>query len=137
MAYTYRIDEHLGLGTIAFTDFVTRQDLADAHRRLLDDPAWQPGFACVWDGRAIGTFVLSIDDLLDVAAQAQQHAARRGEGRTAMIVSRELLFQVAGLLAGLMHREHRPVRVFKSMDRAADWLDVGRPVSVLLQSRAA
>lgn len=107
---------------VCATGYVTGADLLDANEALYSDPAWRPGFDEFWDCSGITDFVVALDELKAVAAMEVEGKDRVGQGRVALLMTREVVQMVGYLYRRLVEESERPVEVVRSLEAGAAWL---------------
>ncbi len=69
---------------------VTPESVRSAFDALLSHPEFRPGMACLWDVRGASGESLSSKELDSFAHTAAEKRHERGEGRTALVVPRDV-----------------------------------------------
>ena len=122
MAYTYLVDGERKLGAVRFEGQVTGDEVAEVSCLLFRHADWQAGFCELWDARGITELVVTLEEVRRVAAIEQDHLAEIGTGRVAIVVARELDYFLGRLYIAFVRGTQRPVRLFRSIDEAQQWL---------------
>lgn len=118
------IEEHeLAVGTLSGR--VDGNELITAIRSLLFSDIWEPGFSILWDGRRIRELVVTPEDVGALADLTGALATRRGTGRTAVVIIRDIDLMIAELLQHTLEITGS-YRTFANIDDAASWLEVPR-----------
>lgn len=122
MPWSATVDPDLRVGMVRATGYVTGRDIFLANEALYSDPAWQPGFDELWDCSDISEFVVDLDELKDVAAMEVEGKDRVGNGRVALVMTREVVQMVGYLYRRLVVESERPVEVVQTLEAGAAWL---------------
>lgn len=102
-------------GSLAVTDY------AETARRALEDPAFEPGYGIVVDGRALEPLP-SVEDLRGLVSVAQELRGR-GVAPFAVVTASDLQYLVGRLFATLASATiNLETRVFRTMDSAHEWV---------------
>ncbi len=122
MSYLCRVlpDHHLGVAL--FSGPLTVDDFHGVLNQLYGNPAWKPGFDALWDAREVTELVLDEQDVSTVVHHIQRLADRKGPGRTAFVVPRDVDYAIARLLIWLTRNERRQRKAFRQMEEALVWL---------------
>lgn len=124
MSCRYCIDGENQLGVVTIRGRVTGQDVSQVLNTLFSDPAWQPTHNSLWDGRRIQQLDLQPDHVADLLKQAEALRLRRGPGKTAIVVERDLDYALARFFSLAIKHPTRPMQVFRSLAAAQEWLGV-------------
>ena len=122
MAYTYLVDQERRLGAVRLEGQVTGKEVAEVSFLLFQHPDWQPGFCELWDARGITELLVTLEEVRRVAAIEKEHLGEIGMGRVAIVVARDLEYYLGRLYTAFVQDTERPVRLFKSIDKARHWL---------------
>lgn len=122
MTYRYEIDRERKLVTAIIEGDVTPDDFAGLLRAYRTDPAFEPGYARLWDGRGIRSLAADAPGLLRLAAVIREMQPDPIPARIAVVVSLNVYYD-AGLYVRLMARMAE-TRLFHSMETAYQWLRV-------------
>lgn len=125
MAFTYQIYPALRFGRATLAGTVTGAEIGEAMTALFRDPRWESGFDVLWDGRQVQQLLLEMKDVQEIATLTEALREPMGEGRAAVVTTRDLDF-VSGqlLLARSRRRPGRVVRFFERIEDALAWLGV-------------
>lgn len=90
----------------------------------LDAEGFRKGMSVIWDlRRADLTPAGSFETISALAEHVREGVARRGRDyRTALVVSRDVDFGLSRMLIALFSDIPLNIRVFRSMDRAGEWV---------------
>jgi len=97
-------------------------DLERCYVEIISHPGWIPGFDIIWDARECTFEHLSGEDLNLIGYMTLRYKEKRGKGRAAWVVGREIDFAVSRMFG--MFNEDRVVfdfRVFRTLDDAKDY----------------
>ena len=122
MAYMYVVDPASRLGAVRLEGQVTGDQVAEVSLLLFRHPDWQPGFCELWDARGITELLVTLEEVRRVAAIEKEHLQRMGMGRVAIVVARDIEYYIGRLYTAFVRDTERPVRLFKSIDKAQHWL---------------
>jgi hypothetical protein len=97
----------------------------DAYDQTLTHPDFRPGMNTLWDFRgAVDIHLLSTQDLHAVAAEVVERVDKRGAGRSALVMNRDVDFGMARMYEMMMDgMTALTVRVFRDMHEAESWLE--------------
>jgi hypothetical protein len=125
MGFSPRVLPEHRLGVVALSGRVDASELIEATRRLLDDPAWEPGFRSVWDVRGARVLVLLPEDLPRLAEAQRAHCDRQGPGRSA-ILARGRVDEITADVLRMRWAGHpgRQLQGFRDGAEAAAWIGV-------------
>lgn len=130
MAHRVDIDRERGFCRITLFDEVEGAELIAAICAMLEHPAWRPGTNTLWDALGIRALAVDPETVARIQALMHQYAARRGPGRTAFLVKRDLDRSMALLFKVLLDLPGREIQVFTSPREALSWLGMDAlPVS--------
>jgi hypothetical protein len=125
MGYSVRVLPEHRLGLVHLDGRVDMDAIIEAFRRVVLDPAWEPGFSTAWDAGRVRVLVFLPEDLPRLAEATGALSARHGAGRTAMLARNKLDEITADVLrmrwGGNPGRE---LRAFLTTAEAASWLGV-------------
>jgi len=98
-------------------------DLEACYRELLDRPDWTSGSDIFWDARACDFSDLDLAEIEQIAQMTERYRERRGHGRGAWLVSRDVDFGISRMFE-LLSEGKVPFtfRVFRVEDEATTWL---------------
>ncbi len=117
------VDRAAGIATIILAGEPEWRDVAAAFDRVLGDVDFEPGMGTLWDLRDASMHALSGADVRRIVAHAGRHRERRGRGRVALVVERDIDFGMARMFE-LFAAEQlpTPVMVFRNVGDARRWL---------------
>jgi hypothetical protein len=124
MAFSCTVDRGRRLGIARVSGGVDTEELLQIIRALLEDPDWEPGFNILWDGCRITDLVVDEREMQTVASDALSRSDRLGEGKTAIVVTRDRSRELAHMFTALARHPGRDRRVFTSAREALEWLAV-------------
>lgn len=104
---------------IRLTGAFDLQDLEKCYVKLINHPQWQPNTNVIWDARECTFEHLKGEDLNRVGTMTLKYSKKRGKGKAAWVVGREIDFAISRMFA--MFNEDRVVfsfRVFRELDAA-------------------
>ena len=114
MQYRFRIDAAHRLALAEISGPVDGPMCLAAIVALHADPAWDPAYDVIWDGRGITELVLGTEDVKrNVEAKSVD-----SYGRDLIVVSRDIDYLAARLEAHLARTRGKEMRVFRSLDDA-------------------
>lgn len=122
MSYLCRVLPEHHLGVALLSGPLTVDDFHGVLDRLYGNPNWKPGFDALWDARAVTELVLDEQDVAAIVRHFQRLADRKGPGRTAFVVPREVDYAIARLLIWLTRNERRQRKALRDMEEALAWL---------------
>ena len=122
MPCTAFVDPALGIGMVHAVGYVSGTDIANANESLYSDPAWRAGFDEMWDCSAIQEFDVSPSEMQAIAQMEVAGQERIGQGRVALVMTREVVQMVGALYRRLVSEAERPVEIVLTLDEAAAWL---------------
>lgn len=125
MPYNYRFCHDDACGYVEMYGEITGRDLSGALKSVYENPRWRPSLPVLWDGRRISSLVLTPEDIKAVSELTGTLKDKMGEGQVAIVVTRQIDYHSAILLAlRSQRRPDREVRIFHSLAEAAEWLGV-------------
>jgi hypothetical protein len=125
MAYAYQIYPALRFGRVTFTGTVNGASIREAMTSLFNDARWEPGFDVLWDGRKVQRLLLEMKDVQEIADLTGMLREEMGEGRAAVITTRDVDYMSGQLLlARSRRRPGRVVRFFERIEEALAWLGI-------------
>ena len=102
---------------------VTYEEVKSVLDALLSHPEFRPGMPCLWDARGASGASLSSDELDRFAGAVAERLGERGEGRTALVVPRDVDY---GAGRTYQQKFERGVaahfRPFRDVEQAEAWL---------------
>ncbi len=102
---------------------VTLEGWLSAFDALLSDPKFRPGMPCLWDVRGASQESLSSHALATIARITAERRHERGEGRTAVMVARDVDFAAARVYQQKYEESvSAHFRPFRDLDKAEEWL---------------
>jgi hypothetical protein len=122
MTYQYSIDPTQRLATIRLSDTVTGDEFIQAVTDMLGDERWQPGFNSMWDGRYVTALNLEPERAREFIKRMGAVRDRRGAGKTAVVVARELDYAMARFFSLAIKVTARQINVFRTVEDAQRWL---------------
>ena len=125
MSFTYQIHREQRLAVAVSPAKLTSAEISAGMRQVFGDPAWQPGFDIIWDGRQIEQLLLTPEDIPEIMAVVEELSSRSGTGRSAVVVLRFMDYANARLFSARNRSPRgRNVRLFNTMAEAVTWLGV-------------
>ncbi len=121
MSHTIGIADDLA--RVTFEGPLTMDTWRTAFDAVLSQTAFRPGLGCLWDMRGVSEGGLSHDSMDEMAVAIRERSQERGEGRTAVVVARDVDF--GGARQYQMKFEHGVAvhfRPFRDLDEAEAWL---------------
>jgi hypothetical protein len=133
MESEHRIYPEHSIGVGWLRGRVTAESFVSALRKLYADPAWRPGFCTLWDAREITEMLIVPADIPVIGQDSLTYSALRGTGKVAMVVGRQLDYDILQLLIIRRQSQVRPVRLFWTIRDALEWLDRDIPPDVFIK----
>ena len=127
MPYVTTVDPVRRIGLVRAFGSVSGEDLAAADDALYHDAAWQPGFDELWLCDGITEFSVLPHELKAVVHMEMDE--RVGNGRVALVMTRDVVRMIGELYQQMMAGLSREVNVVFSLDEAARWLGMNAPPS--------
>ncbi|MEM1115442.1 MAG: hypothetical protein AAF845_12590 [Bacteroidota bacterium] len=112
------------VAVITCTGHTTGAELLDACRVVTDDPAWEGGFAELWDLLGAPEVDVQPDEITALVAQARRLADRLQPCRVAFVTQREPVALLVRLFELFTLDLGRTYRTFLTREDAAAWLSV-------------
>lgn len=116
------VDPDLRTGMVRAIGQVTGADLLRANKALYADPLWRPGFNEFWDCTTISEFDVSLDEIKGVAGMEIEQQDQIGNGRVALVMTREVVQMMGYLYRQLVAEAARSVEVVQTLEDGAVWL---------------
>lgn len=122
MPYAFTISPDQHLARVRLIGAVEGREITAAWHAVVSAPAWEQGFASLWDATGIHLHIL-LDDVEAFSAGADEHARLRGPGRTAIVTS-DVSVHINALLLCLKSKggHEREFRIFQCVAEAEAWL---------------
>jgi hypothetical protein len=123
MECEHRVFPDTALGVLWLRGDVASHDMLECLSRLSADGLWRPSFSTLWDARAIRQLTIVPTDL-DLLLERAMRPPDRSPGRVAIIVARQIEYQILSLL--LIQRDSNPriPKVFCGLPSALGWLGI-------------
>ena len=119
MQYTIQFYPDHALAVVTFTGDVTGDIVLDALRRMLDDPAWRPGYDRIWNGLGITHLDVDHAALEAHGRLAHERVERAGTGRSAIVARMPTHFLLSRLYEAVVPWQ---ARAFETVPEALAWL---------------
>ena len=119
MEYKIRKEDHLPYYLIQLSGAFSIKDLESCYVEVIDHPQWQPDTDVIWDAQECTFDHLSGEDLNLIGSMTLKYKDKRGKGKAAWVVGREIDFAISRMFA--MFNEERVVfnfRVFRDIESA-------------------
>lgn len=98
-------------------------DLERCYRQILEHEQWHTGMDILWDVRNCSLTNLSVNDLKAIAWMTDKYKDRRGKGKAAWVISRDVDFGVSRMFELVNQGKlNYNFYVFKSIREAKDWI---------------
>jgi hypothetical protein len=123
MPYQWRVNKSARLGFGRLDGVVSGADVLSASDAFFGDPEWQPGYRLLWDNRAIKKLAITPGDAARILKRAVTVPSYLGEGKAAAVISEDLRM-IGEHLISMSGLDPDRVRLFGSMERALEWLEV-------------
>ena len=126
MSASYRIDKERRLVMSTGTGALTKEDILGHMDRISKDPDFDPDFSQLVDFRQITGVEFGPEDVRQFA----QRSIYSSCARRAILVKDDLQFGLARMFE--IYRElngESGIRVFRTLDEAMDWIQVGKAAS--------
>jgi hypothetical protein len=120
--FSYSIDATNRLLLATLSGSVRASDIASALCAVYKDPNWKRGFDTVWDCTGIRELLFDRRDLQRLVGVQSELAAKSGQGREILIVSRPVDRMMAKMYAFMMRGQTRSVTVCESKSVATQAL---------------
>lgn len=128
MPYTWQVLDTQGLGYGRLTGIVRGDEVLEVADVFCNDGAWQPGNPVLWDNTRITKLAITPKQAGQILKRAAAVAKYLGASRAAAVISPDLQMMGEHLIHMSGMNPER-VRLFKSVEAAAEWLGV--PLSCL------
>lgn len=135
MATTVHVSPANGIGLVRYTETVELPVVLDGLYTLLAHPNWLPGYDIVWDCRGISELMIRPHAVDHLRTSVRDLRPLMGQGRSAIVVTREIDHLFARLLLFKMPHYPRERRVFRTVGAAMRWLTA--PDDVLKAEKVA
>ena len=122
MATSVHVNPSNQIGLVRYADAVAPPIILDGLQALLTHPDWLPGYDIVWDCRDISKLVIGHDEIEHLLAALRDLRPLIGDGRSAIVVSREVDHLFARLMLFKMSDRPNERRVFQTVGAAMRWL---------------
>jgi hypothetical protein len=119
------IDRDADLTVLTVTGPTSADEIRGAIDRYFER---EPTSGILWDFREADLRDISAQDVRGLVEVAREHAARRGQGRTALVLPSDLGFGLGRMYETLQEHEPRPAvhyKAFREMDAATAWVGGG------------
>jgi hypothetical protein len=116
------IDRTTGLVTHTGTGEMSIDEIKTAFEARLENPDFRPGMRVLWDCRKATISALSTGGIQGLIAFNIRHADARGEGMSAIVVSKDVDFGVGRMFEA--HAQDLPwqTKIFRDLESATQWL---------------
>lgn len=121
MPISYTIDAARKIILTTAWGTLTDADLLEHKEKLNRDPAFTPQMRQLSDIRAIDRLEVTTTGVAAMVAHDSRHPQQRDGHRLAMVVPDDEVFGMARMYQ-MMGGSDRPVRVFRNMTEAEEWL---------------
>jgi hypothetical protein len=128
MPLTYTIDSDAGLLSIVGEGALTQSERVRLVLEALQDPAFRPGLATLFDISQTTT-TPSMSQLREIVMLLRQHAHRIGQTKIAVVAHMPIVFGMAREFQTLIELETSlmEISVFSERDEALKWLGKSAP----------
>jgi len=124
MTVRYFIDKQQKTVFTTLSDTLTVTESVEHHRRLGDDPDFDPTYSELMDMSELDNISLNVSGIADLA---QSCPFRPESNRAIYSTNKNLYFGLARMFQTLAGGVHGDIRVFKKLDEALDWLGISKP----------
>jgi hypothetical protein len=125
MPIWYRIDEERGLVLTTASSTLTDADILELKAKLSADPRWSPGMRELADIRGIDRLDVIAAGVRQMANQDAAAGPALGSYRLAIVAPQNEVYGMARMYQMLTEVSVPNVMVFRDLESAADWLNVG------------
>lgn len=122
MCHSIEIDTDKKLIHITASKNVDAFELKEILAEIINHEEWQPGFNILCDYREIEKFNVNFKDIVDLTDWQISVDARLGNGRCAIVASRDLVYGMSRMWEILSAERSLKIGVFRNMDDAVSWL---------------
>lgn len=129
MACAYHVDAEHELILIRPTGRFEGGDFVDLCRAVYEDDRRDPGFAHVWDTRAVDELVMDADVIPKYREFLAEYEAQATEGKVPILATRAVTRTFASMIVQVSKERPATFRLFDDVDAVAEW--VGVPASAL------
>lgn len=131
MSHTLRFNHVLGVIVLRTQDVVDVTELRATFDEIVALPDFREGLKLIVDFRG-GRTALSADDVRHLAEYAEHTDARWGTTKWLIIASADVTYGLSRMFVALAEKLQVTTHVFRNLDAADDWLDMGRDVRSIL-----
>lgn len=130
MECEHRVFPDQALSIIRLRGDVTSDSVLERLSNLIVDACWNPSFSMLWDARDIQRLTIAPSDI-DLLLDSSQFKGQRSPARVAVVVARQIEYQILSLI--LVHRDATPriPKVFCDLPAALGWLGITDPPEML------
>jgi hypothetical protein len=131
MSHTIRLNDDLGVIVLRFRKDIDFDEVLHAFGELGIIPGFKSGLKLVADFRE-STTLLNEEDVRRVADYLRTTNHEWGVTKWSMISSSDLTYGLGRMFETLTNRCHVSTHIFRTVDDAADWLDLDIPMFEIL-----
>jgi hypothetical protein len=121
MTFTYRFIHEPDMLELVGEGYGTQTERLETMRAMLSDPAFRPGIPLLCDFSAVSS-PPTMRELRRIVDFIEQHSARIGRQKLAIVAAKPSMFGVARQFQALSEIGLLYVQVFSSRDSALAWL---------------
>lgn len=129
MPIFYSIKKEQGIVVSKHEGNISDKELVDVYTALYQDPDFRKNYSKLVDLRSSKSTERSMGALKEVADMVKQYHSKRSERtKTAIVAPHDLYFGLARTYELISDESPEEVMVFRDVDKALEWLDVGPDV---------
>ena len=129
MPISYTIKKEQGIIVSKHEGNISDRELVDVYKALFQDPSLRKGYRKLVDLRSSKSTERSMAALIEVADMVKQYYSGSTETtKTAIVASHDLYFGLARTYELISDEYPDEIMVFRDVDKALEWLDVGPDV---------
>ncbi len=123
MECEHRVFPDYALSVVRLRGDVTSACVLEHLSRLTLDALWHPTFSTLWDARGIQRLTIAPADL-DLLTECSPQNGEQSSGRVAIVVARQIEYQLLSLLLIQRNAATRIHKVFCELPSALGWLGI-------------
>ena len=135
MPHSAQFLDNLGLVVFRFWGDVEYDEIRNAFDEAVNLPGFRPNLKAIVDARD-ATTQMTGSDVQKLASYAQKTDPLWGESKWAILASSDLVFGLSRMYSALTSEYEVKTLVFRTLENASDWLEIGAPVSDILLGAA-
>ena len=128
-AIQYTIDPQRRLVHARTPATVTLREILEYERRVVENPAFDPTYAELFDTSGTTTMTVSFEDVDNLVEFERSHGRYVGKRKCAFVAPTDINYGTVKMYISMEDTSPMETRVFREMRDALDWLGISGPPS--------